>query len=97
MKFLASIGAASLGLFGAIGRVVIFAVQTLGHMIRPPFYLRELALSLLNIGWLSLRVVGLTAFFTGGALALQIYHCCCFGGAPPGLARLHANRSFMSF
>ncbi|MDG1471709.1 MAG: ABC transporter permease [Ascidiaceihabitans sp.] len=73
MKFLASIGAASLGLFGAIGRVVIFAVQTLGHMIRPPFYLRELALSLLNIGWLSLPVVGLTAFFTGGALALQIY------------------------
>ena len=30
-------------------------------------------LSLLQIGWLSLPVVGLTALFTGGALALQIY------------------------
>ena len=27
----------------------------------------------MQIGWLSLPVVGLTAFFTGGALALQIY------------------------
>jgi len=27
----------------------------------------------LQIGWLSLPVVGMTAFFTGGALALQIY------------------------
>jgi phospholipid/cholesterol/gamma-HCH transport system permease protein len=73
MMFLAAIGATVLGFLGSIGRVVIFAAQTLGHMIRPPFYLRELALALLNIGWLSLPVVGLTAFFTGGALALQIY------------------------
>jgi phospholipid/cholesterol/gamma-HCH transport system permease protein len=29
--------------------------------------------ALVQIGWLSLPVVGLTAFFTGGALALQIY------------------------
>jgi phospholipid/cholesterol/gamma-HCH transport system permease protein len=28
---------------------------------------------MLHIGWLSLPVVGLTALFTGGALALQIY------------------------
>lgn len=42
-------------------------------MIRPPFYGREFGIALLNIGWLSLPVVGLTAIFTGGALALQIY------------------------
>ena len=42
-------------------------------MLRPPFYPREFFASLLNIGWLSLPVVGLTAIFTGGALALQIY------------------------
>ena len=29
--------------------------------------------SLIQIGWLSLPVVGITSFFTGGALALQIY------------------------
>ncbi|NJM84506.1 MAG: ABC transporter permease, partial [Tabrizicola sp.] len=38
-----------------------------------PFYLREFLHALLQIGWLSLPVVGLTALFTGGALALQIY------------------------
>ena len=73
MKLLAAIGAATLGLLGAIGRIVIFAAQTIGHIARPPFYIRELGLALLNIGWLSLPVVGLTAVFTGGALALQIY------------------------
>lgn len=57
----------------AIGRVTLFALDTLRKLVSPPFYAREFALSLVQIGWLSLPVVGLTAFFTGGALALQIY------------------------
>ena len=73
MKMLALIGATVLGFFAAIGRVAIFAAQALGHFVRPPFYTREFLAALLNIGWLSLPVVGLTAVFTGGALALQIY------------------------
>jgi phospholipid/cholesterol/gamma-HCH transport system permease protein len=73
MKPLATIGRATLGLLAAIGRITIFAGQTLSHMLRGPFYLRELAIAFLNIGWLSLPVVGLTSLFTGGALALQIY------------------------
>lgn len=68
-----ALGRATLQALASIGRVAIFAFQTLGHMIRPPFYGREFALALLNIGWLSLPVVGLTAIFTGAALALQIY------------------------
>jgi phospholipid/cholesterol/gamma-HCH transport system permease protein len=47
--------------------------HALSHILRPPWYPRELAHQLLHIGWLSLPVVGLTALFTGGALALQIY------------------------
>ena len=39
----------------------------------PPFYAREFGNALFQIGFLSLPVVGLTALFTGGALALQIY------------------------
>ena len=62
-----------MGSLAAIGRIAIFAGQTLGHIVRGPFYLRELAVSFLNIGWLSLPVVGLTSLFTGAALALQIY------------------------
>lgn len=73
MKVLAAIGRATLGLLAAIGRIAIYTGQTLAHMVRGPFYLRELAIAFLNIGWLSLPVVGLTTFFTGGALALQIY------------------------
>ena len=73
MNFLAAVGRLVLGILAAVGRVSQFAGATLGHMIRPPYYPREFALALLNIGWLSLPVVGLTAVFTGGALALQIY------------------------
>jgi len=73
MRLLVSIGRAFLELIAAIGRIAIFAGQTLGHIVRGPFYRRELAISFLNIGWLSLPVVGLTSLFTGAALALQIY------------------------
>ena len=73
MKMLATIGATVLGLLAALGRVAIFGFDTLGHVLRPPFYGREFAVALLNIGWLSLPVVGLTAIFTGAALALQIF------------------------
>jgi phospholipid/cholesterol/gamma-HCH transport system permease protein len=42
-------------------------------MVRPPFYIKEFGHALMTVGYFSLPVVGLTAFFTGGALALQIY------------------------
>jgi len=70
---LGTIGAAVLGALAAVGRVVIFALNTVSHLLRPPFYWREFLAALVQIGWLSLPVVGLTALFTGGALALQIY------------------------
>ncbi|MEX0371360.1 MAG: MlaE family ABC transporter permease [Tateyamaria sp.] len=73
MRILATIGRAVLGLLAAIGRVALFFGTTLSHLVRPPFYPREFSLALLNIGGLSLPVVGLTAIFTGGALAFQIY------------------------
>lgn len=82
MRFLAAIGATVLGLLAAVGRVTLYAVQTLSHPLRPPFYFRELAVALLNIGWLSLPVVGLTAIFTGGALALQIWRLRAHGSTP---------------
>ena len=70
---LGTIGAAVMGALAAVGRVVIFALNTVSHLLRPPFYWREFLAALVQIGWLSLPVVGLTALFTGGALALQIY------------------------
>ena len=70
---LASFGAAVLGFLAAIGRLAVFTGQTISHLVRPPFYGREFGNALIQIGYFSLPVVGLTAFFTGGALALQIY------------------------
>lgn len=73
LSFLGAIGRAVLAMLGSIGRVTLFALSALSHIVRPPYYGREVAMALLNIGWLSLPVVGLTSVFTGGALALQIY------------------------
>ena len=73
MRALAALGRTVLGALAAIGRVAIYAGRAVGHLVRPPFYLREFGQALLAIGWFSLPVVGLTTLFTGGALALQIY------------------------
>jgi phospholipid/cholesterol/gamma-HCH transport system permease protein len=70
---LAVVGRSVLGLLGGTGRVTLYFLTLISHILRPPWYPRELAHQLLHIGWLSLPVVGLTALFTGGALALQIF------------------------
>jgi len=69
----AAIGAQVLALLALVGRVAIYAGHSVSHLVRPPFYLREFLQQVVSIGFLSLPVVGLTALFTGGALALQIY------------------------
>ena len=71
--FLQATGSATLNMLAATGRVTLFILDTLRQGFSGPFYLREFGHALIQIGWLSLPVVGLTAFFTGGALALQIY------------------------
>ncbi|MCT4577445.1 MULTISPECIES: MlaE family ABC transporter permease [Donghicola] len=73
IHFLASIGRAVMAALAKVGSVALFALETISHLFRPPFYGREFWHALIQIGWLSLPVVGLTAFFTGGALALQIF------------------------
>ena len=71
--FLAAIGRSVLSGVAAVGRITLYATDTVSHLLRPPFYAREFGHALMQIGWLSLPVVGMTALFTGGALALQIY------------------------
>jgi phospholipid/cholesterol/gamma-HCH transport system permease protein len=70
---LAALGRMTLTVLAATGRLTLFAADGISHIVRPPFYPREFLAALLQIGWFSLPVVGLTALFTGGALALQIY------------------------
>ena len=71
-EFLAALGRPVINALAALGRIALYAGSVFANL-RPPFYLREFGQSLLQIGWFSLPVVGLTALFTGGALALQIY------------------------
>ncbi|MDE0306967.1 MAG: ABC transporter permease [Albidovulum sp.] len=70
---LVHVGRAFLAGLQSVGRISIFAAEGVSHIARPPFYFREFFQALASIGFFSLPVVGLTAFFTGGALALQIY------------------------
>ena len=70
--FLASIGRSVIELLAATGRLTLFAADALSHLVRPPFYPGEFGRQMLRIGYFSLPVVGLTALFTGAALALQI-------------------------
>ena len=73
IKLLASIGAAFLGFLAAAGRLVIFAGMALATAFSPPFYPRAVLRQMVDVGYFSLPVVGLTAIFTGMVLALQSY------------------------
>jgi len=72
-NFLQPIGAAVLVAVERIGRISIFAGESLLLAFRPPFYFRLVGRQLIDIGYYSLPVVGLTAIFTGAVLVLQSY------------------------
>ncbi|MCZ6604958.1 MAG: ABC transporter permease, partial [Alphaproteobacteria bacterium] len=73
MNFLAVIGRVVLAFFATVGRISLFAAQGLSHAVRPPFFPRLIVRQMIEIGYYSLPVVGLTAIFTGMVLALQTY------------------------
>jgi len=68
---LAGIGRVFLGFLAAVGRLMLFTGTALTHVVRPPIYFRLILRQMLEIGYFSLPVVGLTAIFTGMVLALQ--------------------------
>ena len=74
MNVFAPIGRAVLNLLAQIGRLFLFTVQSIAGAFTPPVYGSLIVQQILRIGYFSLPVVGLTAFFTGGVLALQIYN-----------------------
>lgn len=73
MNIFAAVGRATLGMLQEIGRLTIFTVDAVSGFFRPPLYWSLVFKQIMRIGYYSLPVVGLTAFFTGGVLALQIY------------------------
>lgn len=67
------IGAITMLAFREIGRMSLFALRGATAWVQGPFYWRAFFAMVLKIGFNSLPVVGLTAVFTGAALALNIY------------------------
>jgi phospholipid/cholesterol/gamma-HCH transport system permease protein len=74
MNVFAAIGRVTLGFFRETGRLSLFTADSVTGVVRPPVYWWLIAQQMMRIGYFSLPVVGLTAFFTGGVLALQIYN-----------------------
>ncbi|MCH9851872.1 MAG: ABC transporter permease [Alphaproteobacteria bacterium] len=71
--FFGDIGSVLIRFFEMLGEIVLFALNGVSHFFRPPFYLNILWRQLLEIGYFSLPVVGMTTLFSGMVLALQSY------------------------
>ena len=56
-----------------IGSIALFIVLSLRWCLIPPFYGRQIVRQLIDVGYYSLPVVGLTTLFSGMVLALQSY------------------------
>lgn len=67
------IGHSILSFFRSIGALSLFIGKATGLSITAPFYPRLIFKQLIDIGYYSLPVVGMTALFTGMVLALQSY------------------------
>jgi phospholipid/cholesterol/gamma-HCH transport system permease protein len=68
---LATIGHVVSLFLASVGRLVLFTASIIGQGIRPPYYPKQIGRMIIEIGYYSLPVVGLTTLFTGAALALQ--------------------------
>ena len=73
IELLATIGRVVLLFFVHVGKLAMFTATAVSHIVRPPFYPRMIANAMLEIGYFSLPVVGLTAIFSGMVVALQSY------------------------
>lgn len=73
MNPLRAIGKAFIGFLAATGRITVFAATSVSHCVRPPFYYRLIGRQMIDIGYYSLPVVGLTTLFAGMVLALQSF------------------------
>ena len=67
------LGRMTLTFLAATGSVTAFAFHAVRQAVQPPYYRRQIISQMLEIGYYSLPVVGLTAIFTGMVLALQSY------------------------
>lgn len=68
-----NLGSRTLNFSNSIGKFSLFVVKALIGIIRPPYDFKMIMHQMVNIGFYSLPVVGMTAIFSGAVLALQSY------------------------
>ncbi len=73
MNLFQAVGRLFISFLATTGRLVLFTGAGVSSIVRPPFYFRNLLRQMVEIGYYSLPVVGLTAIFAGMVLALQSY------------------------
>jgi phospholipid/cholesterol/gamma-HCH transport system permease protein len=73
ITFVQTIGDYFMRFLASTGRLSIFVGKALYEGVKPPYYLHQFWRQLVDIGYYSLPVVGLTAVFTGMVLALQSF------------------------
>lgn len=73
VKFLENVGKLFIKFLTSIGSIMIFLIKSLRYGFTPPYYWRQIGEQVVQIGYFSLPVVGMTAIFTGMAMALQVY------------------------
>ncbi len=73
INFVAQIGAFTIGYLSRIGQISLFISDIIKNCLTPPFYPKLILKQIIQIGYFSLPVVGLTAIFSGAVLAVQSY------------------------
>jgi phospholipid/cholesterol/gamma-HCH transport system permease protein len=68
-----TLGRTILAFLQRLGQLSIFIGKSVGHVFAPPFFPTQIIRQIIDIGYYSLPVVGMTALFTGMVLALQSY------------------------
>ena len=73
MNFVQKVGNNTLNKIEKLGSFFIFLFNSIKCALTPRWYGKAILKQIMEIGFYSLPVVGLTAIFTGGVLALQTY------------------------
>ncbi|AIF81174.1 hypothetical protein I862_03065 [endosymbiont of Acanthamoeba sp. UWC8] len=87
MNFVGVVGRVFLDFVRSLGRLGMFTYETVKSCFFGKFYFKVLFRQMIEIGYYSLPVIGLTAVFTGAVLALQSY---------TGFSRFNAESSIAS-
>ena len=72
-NFLRTLGKPLVKFIISLGELSLFIIKSLYHCFTPPFYPKNFMRQLMDMGFYSLPVVGLTTIFAGMVIALQSY------------------------